>query len=124
MDPRYENSRGESYLEDLKMTPDRLMSVPFELYSVLTVREVAVFSYLLNKHWHHKWGRKMRHRGWFFCRMTDMQRSLQLSPRCQQYVLSKLIARGLIRRKLVGMPRKRFFKIDGEQVKKLLLARH
>lgn len=112
--------KHEKFVEDLKMSPDRLMSVPFELYSTLTAREVGVLSYLLNKHWHHKWGRVLYQKGWFYCRMTDMQRTLGISPRCQQYVLEKLIERGLVYRKLVGMPRKRYFKINCQRVEALL----
>lgn len=61
--------------------------------------------------------------GWFYCRLSQMEKDLQILPRRQQRILKKLKNKRLIGHCRKGIPPRRYFKIQYDQIHKIFLKK-
>lgn len=97
--------------------------VHLELIRSIGLEESVVLHYLINYH-----GGAMRSPryewddGWFFCKVDRMEGDLGITPRTQRRIVKRLASLGLIETKQRGVPSKRYFRINTEEVKTIAVG--
>lgn len=105
------------------INPNNTVTVNRPLAHELGLNEAVIYGALISKFYYYS-EREMLSDGWFYSTAPDLQESTALSEKQQKRAIDKLVAAGLIRCELRGMPAKRSFYIIEDVAKlKNLLAR-
>lgn len=83
--------------------------------------DAAIFlSKLINKHEYHKSKDELTEDGYFFATIESIEEDINLSRYQQPKFIAQFEALGFIKTKLAGVPAKRFFKIEEDQLASFL----
>ena len=89
------------------------------------VKEAIVYSELLSKYIYFAKKDQITEQGYFFNTIPNLQKDTALTRRQQDSAIKNLLKFGLIDRKNIGVPPRRYFKIipDFENIKKYLVSK-
>lgn len=76
------------------------------------VRPAVIYSELLSKYTYFKNKKWLTEEGYFFCTIEDLEFSTGLNRHSQDKSIKVLVEKGLIDKKVKGLPAKRYFKIN------------
>ena len=96
------------------------MIFPRDFLLILDHIDALVLSYLINTHELLTSESRTTDDDWFRCSTGKMNSNLRLSEHQHRTILTRLVRKKLIQRKMVGNPAKRYFWINYDVLKSLL----
>ena len=102
---------------------DAFISVNKHLAKQIGLVEACFFGELISKYKHYKGQNQLIDNKWFYVTIKSIEESIGLKEDWQESVIKKLVKIGLIEKKRMGLPAKRYFSINVQKLMDIYLKK-
>jgi hypothetical protein len=102
---------------------DAFISVNKHLAKQIGLVEACFFGELISKYKHYKSQNQLIDNKWFYVTIKSIEESIGLKEDWQESVIKKLVKTGLIEKKRMGLPAKRYFSINVQKLMDIYLKK-
>lgn len=110
-----------NFLDLIKSTG--YITVSKELAREIGLHESMILSELISQYEYFKNRGELNHEGYFYCTIDKMEKQTTLTRELQDKAIKNLIKLNLIKKEIKGLPAKRHFKINEQEIFKLFLTK-